>query len=439
VILGVSGLHSLTRPANLPLLPKSMLAEAVAREARRVLPVPLDQLYLAWTTIPGPKNRISVYLAATPRKSIDSIMRALKFGGLEVSRMSIKPLTLTKAIPTNNAILIDLQPTEFDLAIMVQGISQPVRSVSLPSEELTYEQKLKMILSDLERTIKFYDTNNPEKHLDSKVPIYVSGELTGKPEYHQIIAEATEHPVLAILPAFKGLEQVDPGRYMVNITMVLSTPSAGREVTFPVANLNMLPAFYQPKPISMAKIVGIPGSAAMAALVIPTLMTMQSTSSNINNLKDQLNGVNQMVVQKTAQRVQINKDIKALEKTSAGAQLAVTNLSASLNAIISGQEIINGDLLLSLSKLSEGIDLKSINETSERLVINGVAATTSDIQDYVTTILTYARDLDISERFSESIVSSMRITTPAASDNVTAEPIDESGLIEFTLTFTREK
>jgi hypothetical protein len=72
-------------------------------------------------------------------------------------------------------------------------------------------------------------------------------------------------------------------------------------------------------------------------------------------------------------------------------------------------------------------------------VINGVAATTSDIQDYVTTILTYARDLDISERFSESIVSSMRITTPAASDNVTAEPIDESGLIEFTLTFTREK
>ena len=89
-------------------------------------------------------------------------------------------------------------------------------------------------------------------------------------------------------------------------------------------------------------------------------------------------------------------------------------MNASLNAIISGQEIINGDLLLSLSKLSEGIDLKSINETAERLVINGVAATTSDIQDYVTTVLTYARDLDISERFSESIVSSMRITAPAA-------------------------
>jgi type IV pilus assembly protein PilM len=142
VILGVSGLHSLTRPANLPQLPKSMLVEAVSREARRVLPVPLDQLYLAWTIIPGPKSRISVYLAATPRKSIDSIMRTLKIGGLEASRMSIKPLALTKAIPTNSAILVDLQPTEFDIAIMVDGVSQPVRSVSLPSEELSWEQKI---------------------------------------------------------------------------------------------------------------------------------------------------------------------------------------------------------------------------------------------------------------------------------------------------------
>jgi len=54
VILGLSGLHSLTRPANLPLLPKAMLAEGVTREARRVLPVPLDQLYLTWKIIPGP-------------------------------------------------------------------------------------------------------------------------------------------------------------------------------------------------------------------------------------------------------------------------------------------------------------------------------------------------------------------------------------------------
>ncbi len=75
VILGFSGLHSLTRPATLPQLPKAMLPEAVAREARRVLPVPLDQLYLTWRTIPCPKGRIQVFIAATPRKTADSLVQ----------------------------------------------------------------------------------------------------------------------------------------------------------------------------------------------------------------------------------------------------------------------------------------------------------------------------------------------------------------------------
>ncbi|HJX13449.1 MAG TPA: pilus assembly protein, partial [Dehalococcoidales bacterium] len=40
IIVGLSGLHCLTRPVVLPELPRAMLDEAVNREARRVLPVP---------------------------------------------------------------------------------------------------------------------------------------------------------------------------------------------------------------------------------------------------------------------------------------------------------------------------------------------------------------------------------------------------------------
>jgi Tfp pilus assembly PilM family ATPase len=82
VILGFSGLHSLTRPATLPQLPKAMLPEAVVREARRVLPVPLDQLYLFWRIIPGSKGKIQIYMAATPRKTVDSLVKVLNGAGL---------------------------------------------------------------------------------------------------------------------------------------------------------------------------------------------------------------------------------------------------------------------------------------------------------------------------------------------------------------------
>ena len=44
IILGLSGLHCLTRPIVLPELPKAMVGEAVVREAKRLLPMPLEQL-----------------------------------------------------------------------------------------------------------------------------------------------------------------------------------------------------------------------------------------------------------------------------------------------------------------------------------------------------------------------------------------------------------
>ena len=43
VIVGISGLHCLSRPITFPQLPKEMLDEAVKREAGRALPVPQEQ------------------------------------------------------------------------------------------------------------------------------------------------------------------------------------------------------------------------------------------------------------------------------------------------------------------------------------------------------------------------------------------------------------
>ena len=43
VVVGLSGLHCLSRPIVLPELPREMLEEAVIREAQRVLPIPPEQ------------------------------------------------------------------------------------------------------------------------------------------------------------------------------------------------------------------------------------------------------------------------------------------------------------------------------------------------------------------------------------------------------------
>ncbi|MBA7702874.1 hypothetical protein ES703_111649 [subsurface metagenome] len=52
VIAALSGFNSVYRLISLPELPPAILPEAVRQEASRVIPVPIDEVYLSYQTIP---------------------------------------------------------------------------------------------------------------------------------------------------------------------------------------------------------------------------------------------------------------------------------------------------------------------------------------------------------------------------------------------------
>jgi type IV pilus assembly protein PilM len=421
VLLGFSGLHSLTRPMTLPELPKSMVPEAVAREARRVLPVPLDQLYLSWRTVPSVKGRIQAFMAANPRKAIDSLMKTLHIADLEASHMTIKPLALTKAVPENTAIIIDLQSTEFDITILSDGIPQPIRTITLPEAELTLEQKMDSVISDLDRTIKFFDENNKERPLNKAAPLYVSGEFMGHKDIYKMLAESSGHPVKALSSSIKGLEETDLGVYMINIAMAIKNAPPSRESTFPISNLNMLPAPYQPKPISYSKLIAIPGAAAIIGVVVPMFLLMQSASANIDKLQTELETANAATNQKISEQQALGKNIAVLEKQSAAAKQAVNNVAASWKVITTQQEIVSGDLTTALVYTPVNVTIGSITESGGTLTVTGSATDEA-------TVLNYARALDASKRFAQTTVSSLTLVAGTAE---TAESF------EFTLTMIR--
>lgn len=435
VILGISGLHSLTRPATLPQLPKAMLPEAVVREARRVLPVPLDQLYLFWHTIPSSKGKIRIYMAATPRKSIDSLVKVLRGAGLEVSRMAIKPLALTKLIPVNTAVLIDLQPGEFDILIMVDGVAQPIRTITLPNEELSVEQKFSMIVNDLDRTITFFNTNNQQNPLDPKVPIFVSGELIGKADLQDMLSRKTNRPVQTLFPPLKGFDQVDLENYSVNLALAVKTAPQGREAFFQLADINLLPVPYQPKPISLAKVIGIPGAIALIGLVIPMVMMMRNVSSQVDATQHQVDLVNQSINKQMTQRAGLTKKVSDLQNEANAVRSAAGQYQLVIDYLDTRHEWIKGDLRLLLYKAGPAITLNNITLSQGSLVLQGEAPNKNDVQQYAQAVLQYIRELDASKRFSKSIAYALTINEAPATtlDNITPE-----GKIVFNLAFTRE-
>jgi Tfp pilus assembly PilM family ATPase len=448
VVLGFSGIHSLTRPATLPQLPKAMLPEAVVREARRVLPVPLDQLYLFWHTIPGPKGKIQIYIAATPRNTVDSLVKVIRGAGLEPSRMAIKPLSLTKLIPTDTAILVDLQPNEFDIAIMVDGVAQPIRTIILPNEEISPEQKSTMISNDVDRTINFFDTNNTGKTLDTRVPIYVSGEILGKPDLQNILAQKTGHPVMILPPTLKGPDEIDPEIYTTNIALATKTARPGREATFPLADMNLLPVPYQPKPISLTKVMAIPGVIALAGLVVPMIMMMQNVSNVIDSTQNQLDITNQLINKQTLLRTNLKKQVADLQNQANALKAPNDQLSLAIDFLSVHQEYMKGDLMITLSKIVPAITLKSVTASEGTLTLQGTAPNKEDVYTYAQAILQYARELESSQRYSQTIVSSITLTppeiepapTPAQGETATPTPTPtiHPGTINFVLIFERE-
>ncbi|MFC1991401.1 PilN domain-containing protein [Chloroflexota bacterium] len=412
IILGVSGLHCFTRPITLPRLPKEMLDEAVRREAQRALPVPLEELYISWQIIPAPEDITQVFMVGIPRKTADSLLVTLQQAGLKPSFMEIKPLLSTVAVKETTAVIVDVQATEFDIVITSDGVPQPVRSISFPDGALSGEEKLTTIRDELNRTIAFYNSNNPEKNLDSSVPVFASGELVNEPELCQTLSAEVGQPVLPLPSPLECPEGLDLSHYMINICLAFQKLSSRGEAGAIVISLNSLPAHYQPKPLSITNILALPGAILAAASIIFLVMFIQTTSSNIASMSIRLSTTTQLLQQRQSQQQEIAANIDGLEKEISETGTSRDNFTAALGALEEQTAGVNRDLTIAIESLPISINLNNVSHITSILTVTGRAPGESQI-------LAYIRELDSSGRFGDITIIDMTRT--------------EGGEIDFTL------
>ena len=396
VTVGVSGLHCLSRPITLPQLPKAMLAEAVRREAKRVLPVPLEQLCLSWRIIPAPEGKTQVFLVAIPRRTADTLLKVLRQAGIKPYFMDLKPLLLARAVKEATAIIADTQTTEFDIVIMADGVPQPVRTVSFPGEALSWDKKLPMIREELDRTIEFYNSNNQEKPLVSTIPIFVSGELTNEPELCQSLSNELGHPVLPLPSPLECPSGLDPSRYAVNIGLALQKLSSGKEAGPSVANINILPTPYQPKSLSLTKVLALPAASIAIGLLVFLIMLIQSASADTDLLHKQLVSINQEVSQKQ----ELTENIAELEEKVAEAEVSRDKFTTVLSNLEKQSNGVNGNLKIITSSLLSDMSLERIDYSNNMLIITGKSPSERGV-------LSYLDILNSTGGFAEITISNM--------------------------------
>ncbi|MFC2018556.1 pilus assembly protein PilM [Chloroflexota bacterium] len=413
VVVGLSGLHCLTRPVILPQLPKAMLAEAITREAKRLLPLPLEQLYLTWQPIPASRGKTGVFLVAVRRASADALIKTMRQIGLSPYIMDVKPLALGRLAKEATAIVVDIQPTEFDILIMVGGVPQPIRTVSFPREALSWSEKFPQVIGEVDRTIKFYNANNEADPITTGVPIFVSGELSHEPKLRVSLSNELGHPVSVLPSPLKLPSELDVSRYLVNISLALKEGSLGKMAGPSVARANLLPTAYQPKPISWARVIGLPSAIAIIGLLIPLVMFMQSNSATIASMRGQLNSTSYLLAQKHMEKKELKDSIAGLGEQIAEVETYRDSFSQALDGLRQGGDALNSDLKVVVGVKPDATMLSSIRHSGAVLTIMGFSPDEVEV-------LLYARQLEASQRFGRVTVS-----------NITRR-IEEEG-VDFTL------
>jgi type IV pilus assembly protein PilM len=400
VIVGLSGRDSLYRVITLPVLEKSMLAEAVRREAGRVLPVSLDQLYLAYKRIPGNDNETRVFVAAYPKKSTDVLIRTLRLAGVTPRVLDTAPLALCLAVNEPRAIIADVKLDSLNIMVLAERVPQVIRSLSLQSEGKTISGNMATISEEFSRTVAFYNSSHQQAPIDSTVPVFVSGDLASAPDtWPELVGKLNSK--VAVLP----IAMEYPKNFPVNdfvVNLGLATKELGLEKlpeNYSLVNLNALPASFLPQAINPYYIL-VPVIAVVGIVGVIYLW---------NNWHKTKNETALIQTQITAKQNQITSNSKAVAALTEQNRITLAQiqpikdaagvLNAKLNSITAAHNLTDSEVHQITALKPPTVDLTGVSYNTDSQTVTGSAGNQADV-------LSYAQALRDSGAFT-TVVSSI--------------------------------
>ena len=393
VIIGLSGMDSLYRVVTLPELPEEILPEAVRREAQRAIPTPLEEVYFSYQLLPAPKGESRVFLATFPRNRVDALVRTLRKAGVKPHIMDLAPLALCRIPDEPRAIIVNARLTHLDIMVITDRIPQLIRTLSLPTESESLEDKVPFIAEEFNRTVSFYNSTHMERPLDPSVPVYVCGYLAEIPETWQSLV-SEDYSASLLPPPMELPEGFDTNEFMVNIGLALKEllPEKG-EANYSLVNFNALPEAYLPEHFSIVRVLIPVGIVVGIGLVVFMGILVLQNRDNIETLSSQVIVAESRVAQEQSEVTQLRAQVQSTKKTADDLHNRLVDLQRARAVILDDLREIHG---LAAGKVSLGtVDYK------------GSSVTVSGSAPDVDNIFRYARDL----RSSKDATGNLRFSS----------------------------
>ena len=406
IVAALSGQNYIFRLITLPEVPKNILDDAILSEAGRVIPVPLEQVYVSRQELSdNVPHEMRFFIAAHPKNSTEALIRTVHKAGLKATTIDIAPLALARSADRSRCVIVNTWLSTIDIIVMVDRVPEVIRSFPLGAENLTESERLSSISEEIARTITFFNSSHAENALGADVPILVSGELAAHKDAWPMLAGSDGRPVELLTSSFTGPEGFDPSVFSVNLGL------AARDALSDfgsVINLNAIPAIYLPRGVNWFNIL----APAVAVILIGMLVYGWNYVSGIKNdadaIQPQIDAVQLQVAQAQAKIPPIQAQIKAATDSLKPVQDQAAAIQAEYT-VIQNQRQYASQVVRSVwtQNSLRPVTLASILWDGSTVVINGTAA------DSESNVFTYAAAMRSTNRFQNVVVTDIvkRLTT----------------------------
>ncbi|MBU0702756.1 MAG: pilus assembly protein PilM [Chloroflexi bacterium] len=221
-VVSLGGQRSLVRTLSLPAISPKLLDETVRREARRELPLPLEELYLSWQVIGdgSTTSRLQVFILGVPRESLDNCVIGLRRAGLRPVAMDLKPLALVRAVNLPDVLLADLEAETGSVILVCGFVPYIIRSVAPPGGGAPpLAERAEHLVVEIQRILDFYGSALATKHPPWSPVVCLTGALGGEEEVRARVG--ARWPLVEPAPPLPLPKELPLLPYLVNVGLAL--------------------------------------------------------------------------------------------------------------------------------------------------------------------------------------------------------------------------
>jgi len=316
-IVSLSGLYSVSRILTVPIPPAGTATQQAILEAvNETMPVNTDELYLSWRTITASEGVQQVLVVGVPRDVTDTEVRALRAAGVNPYLLDLRAMALARVVHKEQALVLNIEPSNFDIVTVVDGIPKVMRTIAWQQDDLAVEDKAEHLATTLELTVDFYNSHYPDASLDSTTPIFITGQMSGDPALMEKLQARLRYPFESLTPPLEYPAHLPISQYATNIGLVMKEKAPAKNLKqgeYLPPDINLLPEIYKPWKPSARQIyfaLGIVAALALTFYLYQATADARATTANLEERYTILNNELQRRQLEIKRRVPLQTAIK---------------------------------------------------------------------------------------------------------------------------------